>query len=65
MAHWSDCAVHNAPALPAGPCDCAKDAPSADKLAVAMAESRAGDIAPLVFVPTVTQFHRLNFGKLD
>lgn len=20
--HWSDCAVHNAPALPAGECDC-------------------------------------------
>lgn len=20
--HWSDCAVHNEPALPAGPCDC-------------------------------------------
>jgi hypothetical protein len=20
--HWSDCAVHNAPAYPAGPCDC-------------------------------------------
>lgn len=20
--HWSDCAVHNAPALPPGPCDC-------------------------------------------
>lgn len=20
--HWSDCAIHNAPALPAGPCDC-------------------------------------------
>lgn len=21
-AHWSDCAVHNAPAYPPGPCDC-------------------------------------------
>ena len=21
-AHWSDCAVHNAPALPKGECDC-------------------------------------------
>lgn len=20
--HWSDCAVHNAPAYPVGPCDC-------------------------------------------
>lgn len=20
--HWSDCATHNAPAYPAGPCDC-------------------------------------------
>jgi hypothetical protein len=22
MAHYSDCAVHNEPAYPAGPCDC-------------------------------------------
>jgi hypothetical protein len=22
MNHWSDCAVHNEPALPAGECDC-------------------------------------------
>jgi hypothetical protein len=22
MAHWSSCAVHNAPALPVGECDC-------------------------------------------
>lgn len=22
MNHFSDCAVHNAPALPKGPCDC-------------------------------------------
>lgn len=21
-AHWSDCALHNEPAMPAGPCDC-------------------------------------------
>jgi len=27
MAHWSDCAVHNAPALPVGLCDCGNDAP--------------------------------------
>ncbi len=27
MAHWSSCAVHNAPALPVGPCDCGDDAP--------------------------------------
>ena len=20
--HWSDCAIHNEPAYPAGPCDC-------------------------------------------
>jgi len=28
--HWSDCAVHNAPAYPAGPCDCGveKEPPS-------------------------------------
>jgi hypothetical protein len=24
VKHWSDCAVHNAPAMPAGPCDCGK-----------------------------------------
>jgi hypothetical protein len=23
--HWSDCAVHNGPALPVGPCDCGAD----------------------------------------
>lgn len=23
--HWSDCATHNAPALPVGPCNCGKD----------------------------------------
>ncbi len=22
IEHWSDCAVHNEPAYPAGPCDC-------------------------------------------
>ncbi|MYI74467.1 MAG: hypothetical protein F4057_03860 [Acidobacteria bacterium] len=22
IRHWSDCAVHNAPAYPPGPCDC-------------------------------------------
>ena len=22
MGHWSDCSIHNEPALPAGPCDC-------------------------------------------
>jgi hypothetical protein len=22
FSHWSDCAVHNGPAYPAGPCDC-------------------------------------------
>ena len=25
VAHASDCAVHNEPALPNGPCDCAED----------------------------------------
>jgi len=29
-AHWSDCAVHNEPAFPAGPCNCGADAPVAD-----------------------------------
>lgn len=27
MAHWSSCAVNNAPALPVGPCDCGNNAP--------------------------------------
>ena len=27
MAHWSSCAVHNAPALSVGECDCGNDAP--------------------------------------
>ncbi len=30
MAHWSDCAVHNEPAYPNGPCDCGNDAPSTE-----------------------------------
>lgn len=25
--HWSDCAMHNEPAEPNGPCDCGADAP--------------------------------------
>lgn len=29
MAHWSDCPVNNAPALPVGPCNCGNDAPVA------------------------------------
>ena len=30
VQHWSDCAVHNGPAYPAGPCDCGveKEPPS-------------------------------------
>jgi hypothetical protein len=27
--HWSDCAMHNEPAYPNGPCDCGANAPSA------------------------------------
>lgn len=27
VLHASDCAVHNAPALPVGPCDCGAEAP--------------------------------------
>jgi hypothetical protein len=27
--HWSDCAVHNGPALPVGPCDCGASSPPA------------------------------------
>ena len=25
--HWSDCALHNMPAMPNGPCDCGANAP--------------------------------------
>lgn len=64
MAHWSDCAAHNAPALPVGPCDCGDAAPS-EKLEAVMAASLAGTIPPLVFVADAAQYHRLNFGKLD
>lgn len=28
--HWSDCAMHNEPAYPAGPCDCGANAPGPD-----------------------------------
>jgi hypothetical protein len=27
-SHWSDCALHNGPALPTGECDCGGDAPN-------------------------------------
>lgn len=42
--HWSDCAVHNEPALPAGPCDCGTqdDAEIARILAIPDAEILAG-----------------------
>lgn len=42
--HWSDCAVHNEPALPAGPCDCGAqdDAEIARILAIPDAEILAG-----------------------
>ena len=26
--HWSDCALHNMPAMPNGPCNCGADAPA-------------------------------------
>ena len=29
--HWSDCAQHNEPAMPSGPCDCGGDAPDSCK----------------------------------
>jgi hypothetical protein len=32
--HWSDCAVHNGPAYPAGPCDCGVEKES-DALTIA------------------------------
>jgi len=28
--HWSSCAIYNAPAYPAGPCDCGGNAPAAE-----------------------------------
>lgn len=28
MAHWSDCPVNNAPALPVGACTCGNNAPN-------------------------------------
>lgn len=41
VEHWSDCAVHNAPALPAGPCDCGGYEPDYDGFAVDPRESEA------------------------
>lgn len=40
VQHWSDCAVHNEPALPAGPCDCGA-------LELADDPSHSGVIAPV------------------
>jgi len=31
--HWSDCAVHNGPAYPAGPCDCGVAQPAQEPVA--------------------------------
>ena len=33
-AHYSDCAVHNEPAYPNGPCDCRKTSPQEEKEAL-------------------------------
>lgn len=33
MRHLSDCAVHNAPALPVGPCDCGAEQITPEMLA--------------------------------
>lgn len=30
VKHWSDCAVHNEPAIPSGPCDCGVLTPGED-----------------------------------
>lgn len=39
--HASDCAVHNAPALPAGPCDCGARRPRSTPKSEALANARA------------------------
>ena len=57
--HWSDCAVHNEPAYPAGPCDCGgldfPDDPSHG--AVAPRVTGAGGLADLKSKPQATGFN--------
>lgn len=46
IAHASDCAVHNAPALPIGPCDCgAEERVMAELRAALAARDEAGALA--------------------
>jgi len=48
MQHASDCAVHNAPALPPGPCDCGAEAELATLRAIlrALVDSIESQIGP-------------------
>lgn len=36
--HWSDCAVHNEPATPNGPCDCDANAPAGETVVTAFVQ---------------------------
>jgi hypothetical protein len=58
--HWSDCAVHNGPAYPAGPCDCgAAQEPVAipdDVRNVARAMQKDGYRGPLAWASKVIDF---------
>jgi hypothetical protein len=48
--HWSSCAVHNAPALPVGPCDCGglELTSDGDDDGITRIITRAGSQRPLV-----------------
>ena len=41
--HWSDCAVHNGPAYPAGECDCGVEKEPVDRLGQLLADNNMPD----------------------
>jgi hypothetical protein len=72
--HWSDCAVHNGPAYPAGPCDCGVAQESTKELQCQELEAWANSVwearATLPQRPWVgltdeeiREIHNLSFGK--
>ena len=44
MKHWSDCAVHNEPAYPAGECDCGGIPETTKELVEFLSEGKEIDV---------------------
>jgi hypothetical protein len=59
--HWSDCAVHNGPAYPAGPCDCGvTQKTERDALKLALEALRKAMQGTLVFDEAMEAFTAIN-----